>query len=169
MNSTLGSVVPLAMFLFGFEQAGNILGVPSLLSLPTSRSRATSSSHSKAWSSSVSCRKEEFGFSERYKLSCNIQGAANSFETKEAHLSPSRACFFFLLPEEEVPPWMAAPIAKRKEKAADQVRGKRGKSGHEEELLVRGEVGVYKKSRALVLHYRCSHCPGSQNIYSSNN
>ena len=64
---------------------------------------------------------------------------------------------------------MAAPIAKRKEKAAEQVRGKRGKSGHEEELLAGGEVGVYKKSRALVLHYRGSHCPGSQNIYSSNN
>ena len=48
---------------------------------------------------------------------------------------------------------MAALIAKRKEKAAEQVRGKRGKSGHEKELLVGGEVGVYKKSRALVLHY----------------
>ena len=64
---------------------------------------------------------------------------------------------------------MAALIAKSKEKAAEQVRGKRGKSGHEKELLVRGEVGPGKKSRTLVLHHRGSHCPGGHDVEPSKN
>ena len=64
---------------------------------------------------------------------------------------------------------MAAPIVKSKEKAADHVRGKRGKSGHEEELLTGGEVSAGKKSRALFLHNGSSQCTGYQNVDSSEN
>ena len=37
---------------------------------------------------------------------------------------------------------MAPLIAKSKEKAAKQVRGKRGESGHKKELLAGGEVAA---------------------------
>ena len=64
---------------------------------------------------------------------------------------------------------MAALIAKSKEKAAEQVRGKRGKSGHEKELLAGGEVAADKKSRPLVLHYGGSHRPGGHDVEPSKN
>ena len=64
---------------------------------------------------------------------------------------------------------MAALIAKRKEKAAEQVRGKRGKSGHEKELLAGGKVGPGKKSRTLVLHQGGSHCPDGHEVEPSKN
>ena len=62
---------------------------------------------------------------------------------------------------------MAALIAKSKEKAAKQVRGKCGTSGHEKELLAGGEVGPGKKSRTLVLHHGGSHCPGGHDVEPS--
>ena len=64
---------------------------------------------------------------------------------------------------------MAALIAKSKEKAAKQVRGKRGESGHKKELLAGGEVAADKKSRPLVLHYRGSQRPGGHDVEPSKN
>ena len=52
-------------------------------------------------------------------------------------------------------------IANRKEKAADQVRGKRGKSGHEEELLAGAEVGPGKMCPPEINYPEQTHSPRS--------